>query len=383
MTSPESPTSQRLLTGCRDLGALLDDFQAEQIFLVADAIGYESSGAAAVLEPILRGRLAGRFEVNEPNPQWPGVLDCAGAMSEAQAGAVLAVGGGTAMDVAKLGNWLAAQPVEPETILESPPEQPASAPPVIAVPTTAGSGSEATQFAVVYRDGEKHSVAHASLRPAAAIVDPALTANLPADLTAHSGLDALCQSIESIWSIHATEDSLASARAALALTWQNLEAAVNDPTPAARSAMAWGAHLAGQAINLTQTTAPHALSYTLTSSFGIPHGAAVALTLGPVLAFNANVTAADCTDPRGPEAVHSRLALICETLGAANPAEACALFQKKVEAVNCPASLSAAGLTSGGEVETICARVNLQRLANNPRRLSVGDIRELLEGMGN
>ena len=125
------------------------------------------------------------------------------------------------------------------------------------------------------------------------------------------------------------------------------------------------------------------MSYTLTSSFGIPHGAAVALTLGPVLAFNANVTVADCTDPRGPEAVQSRLALICETLGAANPAEACALFQKKVEAVNCPTSLSAAGLASGGEVEKVCEQVNLQRLANNPRRLSAGDIRELLEGMGN
>ncbi len=382
MTSPEMTTAQRILTECHGLGALLDELRAESVFLVADATGYEASGASAILEPILRGRLAGRFDVNEPNPQWQGVLDCARALGEAGTGAILAVGGGTAMDVAKLGNWLAAQSAEPEAVLENPPEQPEAAPPVIAVPTTAGSGSEATQFAVVYRDGEKHSVAHASLRPAAAIVDPALTANLPKLLSAHSGLDALCQAIESIWSIHATEDSLAPARAALVLTWQNLEAVVNEPTPVARSAMAWGAHLAGQAINLTQTTAPHALSYTLTSAFGIPHGSAVALTLGPMLAFNANLNEDDCADPRGPEAARSRLALICETLGAANPAEACALFQKKVEAVDCPASLSAAGVTDAAEVEQICARVNLQRLANNPRRLTAADIRELLERIG-
>jgi alcohol dehydrogenase class IV len=382
MTPPKIPTPQKLFTDCHAIGGLLPDMNAGQIFLVADSIGYEASGASVVLEPILQGRLAGRVDVNEPNPQWPGVLDCVGAIREAKPGAVLAVGGGTAMDVAKLANWLAAQSAEPEAILESPPEQPAPAPPVIAIPTTAGSGSEATQFAVVYREGEKHSVAHASLRPTATIVDPALTANLPPDLSAHSGLDALCQAIESIWSIHATEDSLAPAQAALALTWQHLEAAVHQPTPAARSAMAWGAHLAGQAINLTQTTAPHALSYTLTSAFGIPHGAAVALTLGPMLVFNANLNKDDCADPRGPEAVRARLALICETLGAANPAEACAVFQKKVESVNCPVTLSAAGLTSEGEVDQICARVNLQRLANNPRRLTAGDIQELLVGIG-
>jgi alcohol dehydrogenase class IV len=379
MTSPELPSPQRILTDCREVGALLDGFQAEQIFLVADVIGYEASGASDILEPILSGRLSGRFDVNEPNPQWPGVLDCVRAMGEAAPGAVLAVGGGTAMDVAKLANWLSVQSAEPKAVLESLPEQPASAPPVIAVPTTAGSGGEATQFAVVYRDSQKHSVAHANLRPTAAIVDPALTANLPADLTAHSGLDALCQAIESIWSIHATEDSLGPARAALALTWQNLETAVNEPTPAARSAMAWGAHLAGQAINLTQTTAPHALSYTLTSAFDIPHGAAVALTLGPVLAFNARVNEADCVDCRGAESVQERLAIICETIGVNSPEHADAAFRQKVVAVGCPVTFSSAGIEGADLIDRVCKQINPERLANNPRRLTPVAMREMLE----
>ena len=379
MTSPKTPTPQKLLTDCHDLGGLLQDMDAVPIFLVADSIGYESSGASAILEPILRGRLAGRFEVLEPNPQWPGVLDCVGAIQKAKPGAVLAVGGGTAMDLAKLANWLSAQSAAPEAILENPSEQPEPAPPMIAIPTTAGSGSEATQFAVVYRDGQKHSVAHASLRPAAAVVDPALTANLPKLLTAHSGLDALCQAIESIWSIQATEDSMALAQAALALTWQNLETAVNEPTPAARSAMAWGAHLAGQAINLTQTTAPHAMSYTLTSAFGIPHGAAVALTLGPVLAFNARVNEADCVDCRGPESVQERLAIICETIGVNSPEHADTVFRQKVAAVGCPVTFSGAGIEGADLIDRICKQVNPERLANNPRRLTPAAMRELLE----
>ena len=172
---------------------------------------------------------------------------------------------------------------------------------------------------------------------------------------------------------------MAPAQAALALTWQNLEAAVHEPTPAARSAMAWGAHLAGQAINLTQTTAPHSLSYTLTSAFSIPHGAAVALTLGPVLAFNARVNEADCVDCRGPESVQERLAIICESFGANSPEEADVLFRQKVEAVNCPVTLSGAGIEGTDLIDRICKQVNPERLANNPRRLTPAAMRELLE----
>ncbi len=377
MTATQQSSPQRLLTECNGVGGLLAEMQLSSIFLVADAVGYEASGAGDILEPMLRERLAGKLAVTEPNPQWPNVLECARAIGDSGADAVLAVGGGTAMDIAKLAGWLSVQN-NPETILETFPETPALAPPLIAVPTTAGSGAEATHFAVVYREGQKHSVAHETLRPAVAVVDAALTANLPPALTAHSGLDALCQAIESIWSIRATEDSLSPATAALALAWQHLEAAVNDSTPADRSAMAWASHLAGQAINLTQTTAPHALSYTLTSKFGIPHGAAVALTLGPILAFNAQVTEANCADPRGPEAVLGRLQIICEALGAKDVDEAAALFRRKVEAVNCATTLAGAGVSSEATVETICERVNLQRLANNPRRMTEDDIRELL-----
>jgi len=80
------------------------------------------------------------------------------------------------------------------------------------VPTTAGTGSEATHFAVVYVDGQKHSVAHPLMRPTVAVVDGSLTASLPPMLTAHSGLDALCQAIESIWAIGADDAAEAAGR---------------------------------------------------------------------------------------------------------------------------------------------------------------------------
>ena len=79
--------------------------------------------------------------------------------------------------------------------------------------------------------------------------------------------------------------------------------------------MCEAAHLAGKAINISKTTAPHAISYAVTTHFGVPHGMAVALTLGPILEYNAGVTEADCNDPRGLKHVRQRIALLLELLG--------------------------------------------------------------------
>jgi alcohol dehydrogenase class IV len=221
-------------------------------------------------------------------------------------------------------------------------------------------------------------VAHSLMRPSVAVVDGALTASSPPMLTAHSGLDALCQATESIWAIGADETSLPFAREALGLAWGNLETAVNAPTPAARDAMARAAHLAGQAINLTKTTVPHALSYTITSAHGLPHGAAVALTLSAVLMFNSEVSETDCLDARGAVAVRGRMAKIYETLGARDAVEAAGRFNALVKAIGCPANLAEVGVTEPADLECICATVNVERLANNPRRLTPEDLRRLL-----
>ncbi len=351
----------------------------QSIFLVTDSVAYAASGAEAILRPLLANRTVTIFDSFEPNPKLAEVEACAEALRESKPEALLAVGGGTAMDVAKLANWLSAQNVGKEEILRGEWASPQTPLPLIAVPTTAGTGSEATHFAVVYADGDKHSVAHPLMRPTGAVVDASLTASLPPMLTSHSGLDALCQAIESIWAIGADETSLQFAREGLVLAWENLEAAVNAPTPAARDAMARAAHLAGQAINLTKTTVPHALSYTITSAHGLPHGAAVALTLGAALVFNSEVNETDCLDARGAVAVRERMAMIYETLGARDAAEAAGRFEALVKSIGCPASLAEVGITETAQVDHICATVNMERLANNPRRLTPEDLRGLLQ----
>ena len=102
--------------------------------------------------------------------------------------------------------------------------------PLVAIPTTAGTGSEATHFAVVYHEGKKFSVAHRNLLPDFAIIDPELTCSMPKSLAASTGLDALCQAIESIWAVGATGESATYAIRSLYLALEHLESAVENPT---------------------------------------------------------------------------------------------------------------------------------------------------------
>ena len=138
---------------------------------------------------------------------------------------------------------------------------------------------------------------------------------MPPTITADTGLDALCQAIESLWSVQSTSESIDYATQSIRLAWKHLEAAVLHPCEEDRRAMSQAAHLAGKAINISKTTAPHAISYTITSKFGVAHGRAVALTLGALLAFNGEISDADCTDDRGAEYVRQTVHTIVNLLG--------------------------------------------------------------------
>ena len=151
-------------------------------------------------------------------------------------------------------------------------------PPLVCIPTTAGTGSEATHFAVIYVDGKKKSIASQQLLPDVVILDPQLTDNMPAYVSACSGFDALCQA--TYWSRAATPLSQLYAALTIKVLIVELPQAVNSNSRLVRDKMQMAANWAGKAINISKTTAPHAMSYVITQEFGIPHGHAVALTLG-------------------------------------------------------------------------------------------------------
>ena len=360
------------------LGDVLDGFGTPSIFLVADADAYRLSGAEAVAAPALQGRRLVRFDGFAANPRLVDAEKGLALFRRAPCDTLLAIGGGSAIDMAKLVGALAANDGPPAELATGKRPMHRHSPPLVAVPTTAGTGSEATHFAVVYVGGKKYSLAHPGLLPHTVLIDPLLTATLPTALTAHTGLDALCQAIESLWSVNADAVSLADARQALYLALRHLNAACLEPTPAARLGMCRAAHLAGRAINRSKTTAPHALSYSLTSGYGVPHGLAVALTLGAVLEYNAGVSPHDSTDPRGPEWTRYRLREICAALGAADAAQARRAFTQRLQALGCPTRLGQVGVDTPAQLEELARTVNAERLGNNPRRLDADSLVRLL-----
>ncbi|WP_321403516.1 phosphonoacetaldehyde reductase [Maridesulfovibrio sp.] len=258
--------------------------------------------------------------------------------------AILAIGGGSVIDMAKtlsldedLRQAIRGQVEISRTL------------PLFCAPTTAGSGSEATHFAVIYMDGQKYSLAHEKLLPDGVAIDPELSSSMPPYLTACSGFDALSQAIESYWAKGATKESREYASKAISMILPYLEKAVLNPDQESRESMAMGAHYAGKAINISKTTAPHAFSYYLTTKYHIPHGHAVAIFTG--LFFKIN-----------KEAVPSRL---YELMNCKTAEECCDLWYEKMKRCGLEFSINKLGIPES-VYGRIVEYVNLERLKNNP-----------------
>lgn len=350
-----------------ELENCLRELSARSLLFVVDQSAYQNCGCMTQVENAIEPLPTSRFSRFEPNPKLSDIEYGVSLFRDVSPDLIIALGGGSAIDVAKLIGLLAKQSSSPRDLILGKSSIHENATPMIAIPTTSGTGSEATHFSVVYVDGEKYSVAHPTSLPDIAIIDPALTASLPKSITASTGLDAFCQAIESLWAVGSSVESRDFALRALQLVWGNLETAVRTPTMESRLAMSQGAHLAGKAINIGKTTSSHALSYFVTSRYGIPHGIAVALTIGDMLVYNSRICNEDCVDPRGFRFVLDRIKEIIDCLGCRTAEEACGVIRDFLRSVDCPASLYEAGIRERSEIEQIVASVNVERMSNNPR----------------
>lgn len=233
-------------------------------------------GSALAARADAMGITGPRFSGYHPNPD---LADCeAGAALYRAEGCdgLISLGGGSAMDTAKgVKALLLAGDLEAVKASRLPADVPL---PHIAVPATAGTGSEATSTAVTYVDGQKLSVAHPSLLPDGVVLDASLLDTLPDYHKKASALDALCQGIESYWAKAATEDSRVHAYLAILGVLDNLRAYLAGDVHAAGE-MLEAAYRSGRAIEMTRTTAAHAMSYQLTKRLGYAHGHACMLTL--------------------------------------------------------------------------------------------------------
>lgn len=357
------------------LWGILKEIGAKNLLLVAERKAFELCGAKEALESVLESYNTREFTgISEP-PDYASLIDGIKVYRESKPDVVIAVGGGSVIDTAKLVNYFSVQEHPPiNYIMENRMVVPVSTP-LIAIPTTSGTGSESTRFAVLYIDGKKYSIDDKAILPNFCIVDPSFSFSMPKRVAASSGMDALCQAIESYWSVNSSEESKNYAREALTLAVKNIECAVNTKERACIEAMSLAAHLAGKAINISRTTAPHALSYAMTSLFGVPHGEAVSLTVGEVLVANSLVGDCDASDPRGLAYVRETILEIVNLLGCSSPEQARDKLKEISAVVGLRTRLSQCGITNE-DITVLSNSVNLQRLGNNPRKLS----KEVIEG---
>ena len=369
-----SDTDQRLTLDLGELPALIAPLAPQRVLAVVDRTALDATGANGSLTQSLERYAPTWFEGFAPNPKHEHGVAAARAARDADL--IVAFGGGSALDVAKLAALAARRPeITSELVRGERPEE-ADPLPIIAIPTTSGTGSEATHFAAVYVDGRKVSVGHPALRPVGTVLDVRLHETMPRELAAVTGLDALSQALESSWAVGSTAASRQFAAVAGQLILQWLELSANRGTREARFAMMIGAHLAGQAINLSKTTAAHALSYQFTQRLGLAHGHAVALTLGSVGAANACVDAENCLDPRGPEHVKDQVQAAADLFGI-RPQDLPLAIRELLERLNLPSTLAAAGVDERLLAECAAA-VDPVRLRNNPRRFSRAELADLL-----
>ena len=356
---------QQILYGFRQLSDVLRD---RKLFLVHGrsfaslTLPPEDGGnAPASLPSFFERSDVTHFTGFSPNPLYEEVEAGVEAFRASKADVIVAVGGGSAIDVAKCiklfcrldgsVNYLGQEWSDTKV-------------PLIAVPTTAGTGSESTRHAVIYYEGKKQSVSHPSIVPDIAVLEPALLKNLPLYQKKCTMLDALCQGIESWWSVNSTEESREYSRNAVEGIRDHWQAYIEEGDTAAAGKILEAANMSGRAINITATTAPHAMSYKLTSMYHLPHGHAVALAMAKVWPYTIE-HAAETSDPRGAEFLREILKEI-----PVGPE----WFSGLLEQLGMQAPVSG---TREQDVELLADSVNPLRLKNHP----VGIAREEMKRM--
>lgn len=304
------------------------------------------------------------FSEVSPDPTVASVDALAARLRADRHDLVIAVGGGSAMDCAKAAACLAAGDLPSIRAVHSDGVPLGSARlPVIAVPTTAGTGSEVTPFAVLSDSVTqvKGPIAGDALYPVRAVVDPELTYSLPCRITIVTGLDALSHAIEGYWSRnHQPVCDLLAVEAARLICAHLKRAALEPGDGEARAAMSYAATLAGAAFQLPKNAMVHACSFPLSARYHLAHGAACAFTLEEAVRFNAPF-------------MGERLGAFLRGAGLGGVEELTALIRDLKQAGGLPCTLSEAGIPEA-DIPLLAKESFHPLLRNNPRPVSENDL---------
>ncbi len=338
----------------KDLAAILADMNLMHGLLVSDPI-FVKNGVAAKIMEYSQGRITEVFSDITPNPTVGNVDDCAWIIRDKNIEFVVALGGGSSLDCAKAACSVCKTPYSVVEFHSGRMKLGKESIPLIAIPTTSGTGSEVTPVAVLSdpQRGVKAPLVSDNFFPQCAIIDPALTLTVPPAITAATGLDVLSHALEGFWSKNHQPICDAMALHAARLCFDHLLDAYHDGgNLAAREKLSEASVMAGLAFGLPKTAGSHACSFPLTNVYHISHGEACAFTLDSFTRINA-------------EAEGGRLHRFARMLDFADASDMADRILEMKKAMGMKITLQDAGIAEGAIPEL--ARLSLHpNMLNNP-----------------
>ena len=287
---------------------------------------------------------------------------------------VIAIGGGSVLDYAKLAVLDDLKTDLPAKIKSGKYNLKKKISKLIAIPTTAGSGAEVTSSAVIYINDIKYSVEGENLKPDNFFLLPELILNNGNKIKSSSGFDAISQAVESIISVKSNKQSLFYAKKSLSISLSNYKNFLKAPSFINCSNMSLAAMYSGKAIDISRTTAPHALSYPFTAIWGISHGHAVSLTLEKFLKFNFlqqknNIARFNLND---------RYKIIFNLFKVNNINDLEIKIKNLKKIANLEDNFKNLSINIKNDYHKILGGVNSQRLKNNPIKINKHDLKKIL-----
>ncbi|MBQ5976615.1 MAG: iron-containing alcohol dehydrogenase [Oscillospiraceae bacterium] len=343
------------------LSAILEELRIERAVLVCGRHFAPDAQAMMASDK----RFVALFSQVEQNPQLSGIEETVHLCRAHDAQAVIGIGGGSSMDTAKFAAAVAPNEGEALDYYEGRRSFDAkSRLAILAVPTTAGTGSEVTQVSVVSHGKEKKTINNPAFMPTAAIVDPLLSIGVPPRTTMCTGLDAMAHALEGYWSKNHQPIPDLTAIQAVRLILENLEKAYrHGDDREARGNMALAALMGGLSFALPKTAASHACSYPLSEDYHLPHGEACAFTLDSLVKINAD----------------ERLEYLCRAVGLSGTDELAARIRAFKEMAGLRTKLGDLGEVDMDKLCRDCAAHPLMN--NNPVKLDEKALRDMFEAL--
>ena len=363
-----------MVNSTEDIKKFINDKSFKKIFVLCGKKSFVTSGADELFKQIVSDKEIKLFYKKSELPILEELIEIINNIKNFKPDLILAVGGGAVMDYAKIANVVDVREDLADLIVNySYPFQKKNTK-LAVIPTTAGSGAEVTSNAVIYVKGIKHSFESELLIPDNFFLIPEFLISAPNKIKASAGFDAIAQALESLVSRKSNDQSVDFASKSLRVSVNSFISFVNDPNMKNATEMSIAANLAGKAISISKTTAPHAASYPFTSLFNISHGHAVSLFFENFFKFNYdNLIKSETSFD-----LKKRFDLIFKLFDVSNIND----FNSKISLIkkkaNLEDDLTKLDININQSSEDIIKGINLLRLGNNPVKIDGKDIYNII-----